>query len=196
MSKALAGKPVKPFVKPNGVADLTAPPKSIGDLAAVYAPETKTVSLTWTAVQDSKVVYQVFRSDSKQKQAQMITQSPTAEVFDTTVSPGETYSYYVVPMNTDSTITGDKSNIAQIAIPADGAVVDPLNPSPSPGGASPSPSPDGNNPSLSPSPSPNGGTGNGGGGQANPSPSSSPSPSTQPLPSPSPSARPASGARN
>ncbi|SEB59816.1 PBP1A family penicillin-binding protein [Paenibacillus sp. GP183] len=196
MSKALAGKPVKPFVKPNGVADLTEPPKSISDLAAVYAPMTKTVSLTWTPLQDSKVIYQVFRSDSKQNQAQMITQSPTAEVFDTTVSPGETYSYYVVPMNTDTSIAGDKSNIAQIAIPADGAVLNPLNPSPLPGGASPSPSPDGNKPSPSPSPSPNGGTGNGGGGKPSASPSSSPSPSpsTKPSPSPSPSATPATGA--
>jgi penicillin-binding protein 2A len=202
MSKALAGKPVKPFTKPKGVADLTEPPKSIGDLAAVYVPETKSVKLTWTPLEDTKVAYQLFRSDSKQKEAQMIFQSPTAEVSDTTVTPGETYSYYVIPLSTDSSTAGDKSNIAQIAVPADGgAVVDPLNPSPSPGGASPSPSPsndpNGNSPSPSPSPTPNGGGGKPS-GSPSPSPSLSPTPSAtvKPTisPTPTPSAKPAAGA--
>jgi penicillin-binding protein 2A len=195
MTKALAGKPVVPFPKPNGVAEPSEPPKGVSDLAAVYVPETRSVKLSWTPL-DAKVAYQVFRSDSQNTEPKMLIQSPTAEVTDTTVSAGETYSYYVVPLNTDSSVTGDKSNIAVIAVPAGDTATDPLQPSPSPGGDngagesnSPSPTtePSGGDVSPSPSPTPNnGGTGTGGGqGSTRPTPTPRPTPSP-PSPSPSP----------
>jgi penicillin-binding protein 2A len=189
MSKALAGKSVVPFPKPNGVDEPKELPKGITDMAAVYVPETKSVKLSWTPL-NGNTGYQLFRSDAQHKEPQLLIQTPTAEVTDTTVTQGEAYSYYVIPLGTGNSAAADKSNVVDIVVPLDGTMTDPLNPSPSPGdgngdiGApSPSPStvPGGNHippiPSPSQSPLPNKG------GAGNPVPN--PSPSVKPSPSPS-----------
>jgi len=176
MSKALAGRPLTAFAKPEGVADLTEPPTGVADLAAVYVPETKSVKLTWTPLADKNIAYQVYRQTSQQQEAQLLIQSPTAEVADTTVSSGETYQYYVVPLNTETAVPGDKSNAVDVQIPADEALPGGASPTPSPGepGSEPSPTPSaspGGKPTPTPTPhKPDGGKG------ASPSPSPSPTP--------------------
>jgi penicillin-binding protein 2A len=202
MSKALAGRPMTAFTKSSSVPDLKEPPKGVTDFTAVYAPETKSVKLSWTPM-DGISSYQVFRSDTKAKDPMMLIQSATTEVNDTTILPGETYQYYVVPVNADTSI-GDKSNTADIQIPADSSIVDPLNPSSSPlPTISPVAPPDGlPTPSISPSASPGASvgangqvSGKGTGDKASPSPSPTQKPNLNPNlnTSPSPSPIPAVG---
>ncbi|UJF36017.1 transglycosylase domain-containing protein [Paenibacillus hexagrammi] len=164
MSKALEGKPVTQFTKPESVPDLTEPPSGVADLSALYLPETKSVKLTWTSLGD-KIAYQVFRKGSQDAEPKQLIQSPTTEVNDTTVSSGESYQYYVVPVNLSTNTPGNKSNEAVVEIPKDDALASPL---PSPG--------------ASPSPSPGTGVGN---GKVPPSPTPSPSPGAKPTHSPS-----------
>ncbi|MFD0699024.1 PBP1A family penicillin-binding protein [Paenibacillus sp. GCM10027628] len=183
MSKALEGKPVTDFVKPDSVPDLTEPPSGIADLAATYLPETKSVKLTWTS-QGDKVAYKLFRKSSKETDAKLLIQAPNAEVNDTTVSSGEAYQYYVTPINLETNTDGAQSNVVNVEIPKDQAQI---SPSPSPSG-SPSPSPgngkDHNSPKPSQSPGSkptttpaDGGKGNAGtgiGASPSPNPNSSP----------------------
>ncbi|MCD1257350.1 PBP1A family penicillin-binding protein [Paenibacillus athensensis] len=181
MSKSLAGRPVTAFAKPEGVADLTEPPTGVADLAAVYVPETKSVKLTWTPLDDTKVAYQVYRQTAQQPEGQLLIQSPTAEVSDTTVSSGEAYHYYVVPLNTETAIPGDKSNVVDIQIPADEAL---------PGGTSPSPTPGEPGSDASPTPTPSASPGNKPGGKPSPTPHKPDGgPGASPSPSPSPPAQ-------
>ncbi|TXK85355.1 transglycosylase domain-containing protein [Paenibacillus sp. N3.4] len=197
MSKALDGRPAANFAKPDGVAEPTAPPTGISDLTATYTPETKSVKLNWSSLGD-KVNYQLFRKGTKDSEPRMLVQSVITEVNDTSVSSGETYQYYVVPIQTDSNTPGAKSNQVSVDIPKDDALLDgskvspspsPLvSPSASPGNGkdqqSPSPSP-GTKPTSSPTSSSKPGSGIG----ESPSPSSSPSPN----PSPTTSAKPVDG---
>ncbi|NEW06438.1 PBP1A family penicillin-binding protein [Paenibacillus sp. SYP-B3998] len=203
MSKALDGKPVTNFVKPDNVPDLTEPPSGISDLAAAYVPEMKSVKLTWTSL-GNKVAYQLYRKSSKETDAKLLTSLPNAEVNDSSVSSGETYQYYVTPLNTETNIEGAKSNVVTVEIPKDEALLDPSKVSPSPtpsGSAVPSSSPGNGKDHLSPSPSPTPSSG------ANPSPSHNgnvndgkgttgtvANPNPSPTPSPSPSNKPVDGA--
>jgi penicillin-binding protein 2A len=209
MSKALAGKKKSAFVKPDGVPALNEPPKTSSDLAAVYESDKRSVKLSWTSLGD-KIAYQLFRKGTKDAEFKQLTQVPTTEVNDITITPGETYQYYLVPLNTETSIAGEKSNVVEVAIPAEGDMLDPLQPSPSPGSGSPSPSPSGS-PGTKPTPSPgtgngnnngnggNNGNGNGNGGNTStsptstPKPSSSSTPSVKPTPTPSPSSSPQAG---
>jgi penicillin-binding protein 2A len=192
MSKSLAGKPMTAFTKPDGVPALNEPPKGISDVAATYVKETKSVKLNWTPL-GNNVAYQVFRKGAKEADFKLLIQSPTAEVNDTTVNAGETYQYYVIPINTDTSIVGDKSNVVEMPVPQDGALIDPFGPSgsptasPSPGNGKGSPSPS-ISPGTKPSPSP----GTGGNGNIGGIVSPTPTPSFSPSPSPSPSANSAS----
>lgn len=181
MSKSLEGRPVTNFVKPDSVPNLTEPPKGITDLNAVYVPETKMVKLTWTSLGE-KVAYQIFRKGASESEPKMLIQTPTAGIDDSSMNSGETYQYYVVPINLDSNTEGAKSNVASVEIPKDGALPDGTKPSPSPS-VSPSASPGKNplEPTLSPGakPTPSPGSTN--------KPGASPTPSINPSPSPTPS---------
>ena len=169
MSKSLKDRPVTNFVKPEGVPDLTEPPKGITDLTAVYVPETKSVKVAWTSLGE-KVAYQLYRKGSKDPEPKLLIQSAEPEVNDISVSTGEVYQYYVVPLNLDSNLEGAISNMVTVEIPKDDKL---------PGGSSPSPSS-----SVSPSPSP----GNGGPAQSpGPKPTASPDSTVKPGTSPSPS---------
>ncbi|WNR42295.1 transglycosylase domain-containing protein [Paenibacillus roseipurpureus] len=184
MSKSLEGKPVTNFVKPSNVPDLTEPPSGISDVTAVYVPETKLVKIGWTSLGD-KVGYQLYRKASTEAEAKMIVQTPKAQIEDTTVNPGESYQYYVVPINLDNNTQGVKSNVAAVEIPKDttqpngSPMPSPvISPSPSPGnGKEPIPSPSGK-----PVPSPSVTTKPGAETSPSPSPSTSPKPSPTPQP--------------
>lgn len=183
MSKSLEGRPVTNFVKPDGVPDLKEPPKGITDLTAVYATETKLIKIAWTSLGE-KIAYQLYRKGAKETEPKMLIQTPTAGIDDTSVSSGETYQYYVVPINLDTNIEGAKSNVVSVEIPKDDTLLGGGKPSPSPS-VSPSPSPGNGKDPLVPTLSP--------GTKPMPSPGStskpgvSPSPSISPTPTPSPS---------
>lgn len=191
MSKALAGKPKKSFVKPDGVPDLNEPPKTSNDLSAVYVPESKSVRLSWTSAGEN-IIYQIFRKSTGEAEFKQLSQSPTTELVDTTVNSGETYQYYLIPLNTDTSISGEKSNVAEIMVPDDEGLLDPLLPDLSPGkdGASPSPSAP---PDAKPSPGgDNQGNDRGNGNHSgNRSPTPAPKATASPAPGSQPSASPA-----
>ena len=153
MSEALKGKPVTNFVKPANVPDLKKPSSGIADVTAAYIPEMKKVSIKWTSLGE-KMGYQLYRKGANEAEAKMIVQTPMAQVDDTTINSGETYQYYVIPIQLDTNTTGAKSNVVSIEIPKDTALPS-GSPVPSPL-VSPSPSPgNGNEPVPSPSPSEN-----------------------------------------
>lgn len=174
MQKSLAKVPVKPFTKPDGVADITEPPKGIKDLSAVYVPESRRVKLTWSPA-EGNVTYQIFRKESKEPDFTQLQEVKSGtEVMDLSVKPGESYQYYVVVFNADTGVPGDKSNTAQVDIPGE------VSPSPS---MSPSPS---GSPGSSGSP---GGTPSGSPGKT-PKPSGTPSPGGTSSPGATPSGNP------
>ncbi|KRF10785.1 PBP1A family penicillin-binding protein [Paenibacillus sp. Soil787] len=182
MSKSLDGRPMTNFVKPDGVPDLTEPPKGITDLTAVYVPEMKLVKLTWTSLGE-KIAYQLYRKGTKDTEPKMLTQAAVPEVNDTTISSEETYQYYVVPLNLDSNLEGAKSNVVSVEIPKDGTLPDGIKASPSPL-VSPSTSPGKNplEPTLSPGAKPTPSPGSTSKPGTSPTPNNNPSPSPTPLP--------------
>jgi len=194
MSKSLEGVPVTNFAKPDSVPEPTQAPSGISDLAAVYMPETKSVKLNWSS-QGDKVAYKLYRKGAKETEAKLLIQAQNAEINDTTVNSGETYQYYVVPVDLSSNQDGAQSNVVNVDIPKDNALA---SPTPTPSG-SPSPSPDvPGKDHMTPSPSPGakptpGNTGKPGdgkgpqtpggtGGSSNPgqNPGQSPNPGTSP----------------
>lgn len=181
MSKSMAKMPVTSFTKPDGVSDIKEPPTAVTNLTAEYVKDNRKVKLAWTGDPGNDLgSYQVFRKDAKEQDFKKILEVKSAfEVNDLDVKPGETYQYYVVPFNIQSNQTGDKSNIAEVAIPADQAVSPTPSQSPgaSPGGSGkpgesggPSKKPGGGKATATPTPGPTASQQNG-------------SPATQPLPS-------------
>ncbi|MDB5054776.1 MAG: penicillin-binding protein [Bacilli bacterium] len=170
MSKALAKVPVTNFTKPDGVPDLKAPPKGISDLSVVLDPtDNHKAKLNWTAVDDPSVAYRVFRKTAKDKDFTMLMEvKSVVDLYDITLTFGETYQYYVIAYNTDFNTESDKSNVADLAVPLTG-----ISPSESPG-ISPTPTDSGTN--VSPSPS----------STISPTPSDSASPTPTNLASPTP----------
>lgn len=178
MSKALAGKPVTQFQKPNGVPDLTEGPAAVSDLAATYNKGEHAVKLSWTAVKGDNIAYKIFRKGSKDAAFGDPILSPTTE-FKDFPKPGETYQYYVVAFNQDSNLESGNSNVVTVTVEEDNAGA---TPSPTPGGSGtpkPTPTP---TPSGKPTPTPSG----------TPPAGGTPTPTKQPTPTPSPTATPSS----
>ncbi|MEC0228348.1 PBP1A family penicillin-binding protein [Paenibacillus alba] len=198
MTKALEGRPVTNFMKPDSVPDLTEPPSGISDLTAIYEPDKKSVKIAWSSLGD-KIAYQLYRKGAAEADARMLIQSATPSVNDTSVNSGESYQYYVVPINLDTNAQGAKSNVAGVEVPKDDTLPGGVSPSPTPT-MSPSPSPGNGKDPLGPSPSP--GTKpttsptNTDKPGSSPSPSPSPSPGSNPNPSPSPSSSPSAPPAN
>ncbi|OCT14226.1 hypothetical protein A8709_25680 [Paenibacillus pectinilyticus] len=200
MSKSLDGKPMTSFVKPANVPEATEPPSGgITDLMAIYAPESKSVKITWSSLGD-KMSYQLYRKGATEAEAKLIILTPKVQVDDIGINSGETYQYYVVPVQTDTNAPGVQSNVATVIVPKDETLPNGGLPSPSPSGAPspspgtgtsppPSPTPSGK-PGSSPSPSTKPGNGTETGPSPSPSPATSPVTSTKPSPTPSPSNKP------
>jgi penicillin-binding protein 2A len=150
MSKALANVPVKDFVKPNGVSDVTKPPKGIRDLAVgLDAAAPNKANLSWTAVADPNVSYRIYRKSDKDADFTMLLEVKSNQgVSDLTIQPGQTYQYYVVSYAPDSNTESDQSNIAELVVP-----LSEVSPSPSES-ISPSPTDEGSLPTNSDQPSP------------------------------------------
>ncbi|CAG7648401.1 PBP1A family penicillin-binding protein [Paenibacillus allorhizosphaerae] len=134
MQKALAKTPMTAFVKPDGVPDLGAPPKTIADLKGEYVKESRTVKLSWSAIGDN-VNYQLFRKDSKTAEfpSEPLLSTTSTEVNDISAIQPDTYQYAVVPVNTVSNVAGARSNTVTVTVSADSGHPDPLNPQPGTG---------------------------------------------------------------
>jgi penicillin-binding protein 2A len=188
MSKALEGKKKQSFPKPDGVTDKK-PVTAVTGLSAVYSPDTVSVSLNWSGVENA-AGYRVYRKGETDSDFTMLAETATTGLEDFQILPDQTFTYYVTSYDAATKQEGEPSDQVSVTITS----AAPVTPSPSP--------PD------SPSPSPTdsgggGGQGDGGGGSPppsptdsgtpspSPSPSDSPPPSDSPSPSPSPSASPA-----
>jgi penicillin-binding protein 2A len=206
LTKAMSKIPVASFSKPDGVPDLKEPPKTVTNLTAEYQKENKRVLLKWSGEADNEIgAYQVFRKEAKEAEFRQILESvkDVFEVADLSVTSGETYEYYVVPFNTQSSLAGAKSNVVTVAIAADASPSPSGSPGTSPGGSvkpgesvkptngSPGKTPkpgasEASGPSSTPSPA--------GSAKATASPAGSSSPSGGAKPSPSAAAAGVSGA--
>lgn len=182
MTKAMAKMPVTSFVKPDGVPDLKEPPKAVTNLTAEYVKESKKVVLTWTGEEGNAAgTYQIYRKETKDANAkadfQLLTESPKGVFDDMAIAPGSTYEYYVVPLNTQSSEAGAKSNVVSVAVPLAE-------------GASPTPAASGS-PGASPKPGESVKPGNGSPGKPGASGAASPTPAPTAGGSPKTSAAPA-----
>lgn len=206
MTKAMAKMPVTSFAKPDGVTDLKEPPKAVTNLTAEYLKEKRSVLLKWSGETDNEIgAYQVFRKEAKEAEFKQIMEmvKGTFEVADLSVLPGETYEYYVVPFNTQSSVAGARSNSVTVQIVTEAGPSPSGSPHASPGASSKpgdSGKPDGANGNGNGHGNGNGnGNGNGsgtGGSTAGGKPGQSPTPGasgaagTQPSPTPGGSPKP------
>ncbi|MDO3680040.1 transglycosylase domain-containing protein [Paenibacillus ehimensis] len=147
MQKALAKRPMTSFKRPDGVKDLTAPPKGITDLKAehVVMGGNSKVQLSWGGVGDN-MTYQIFRKDSKMSDfpAEPLESTTMTEFSDRLITQPDTYEYVVVPYNAENNTTGARSNVATVTIDKlGGNPLDPLNPGTEPNGKLDPNSPDG-----------------------------------------------------
>jgi len=119
MSKALSHVPVVPFAKPKGISDPVNPAmQAITDLSATMDLVNHKALLNWTAVADSKSIYQIYRkSDTESNFTKLMEVPSNQNVSDLSIVDGQTYQYYVVAYDADSGITTDKSNIVQLVVP-------------------------------------------------------------------------------
>ncbi|CAG7649519.1 Biosynthetic peptidoglycan transglycosylase [Paenibacillus solanacearum] len=129
MQKALAKTPMTSFVKPDGVPDLAAPPKTVADLKGEYIKESRTVKLSWSGIGDN-VTYQLFRKDSKTAEfpSEPLLTTASTEVNDISAILPDTYQYVVVPVNTVSNVAGARSNTVSVIVSTDAGHSDPLKP--------------------------------------------------------------------
>lgn len=199
LSKSMTNIPVKQFQRPEDVPDLKEAPKAVTNLTAEYAADTlPKVKLAWTGEENNDIgAYQLFRKEAKEADFRQIGElvKGTFQIDDITIKPGESYEYYVVPYNTQSSQAGAKSNVVSVQIPLTspspspsaspgnsgkpeqsgkpGASISPgKTPKPGSSGA-PSPTPPPGGPSKGPD-SPEGSKDNDGGGQEPPTPAKSP----------------------
>jgi penicillin-binding protein 2A len=196
MNKAMAKMAVKQFTKPDDVPDLTEPPKVVTNLTAEYVKDAlPKIKLAWTGEANNDIgAYQIFRKEAKETEFRQIMEmvKGTFEVVDIGIKAGETYEYYVVPYNTQSSQAGEKSNVVSVAVPEETASPSPshtpegsvkpgssLKPGESPG-KTPNPGASG---SASPTPAPTvspkdpaqpGGSKEPGNGEREPTPTKSP----------------------
>jgi penicillin-binding protein 2A len=120
MTKALEGKPVTAFKKPDGVEEVKEPPKApspITDLTAEYNTEGKHVMLSWSPSEGENIVYKTFRKGSKDEQFVELPRTTTPGLKDFPI-PGDRYQYYVVPYNSQTNEEGAQSNIVSVEVPA------------------------------------------------------------------------------
>ncbi|MEB3102725.1 transglycosylase domain-containing protein [Ferviditalea candida] len=192
MSRALSGKPVKSFVKPQGVTDPQKPPQPINDLTALPSVSDRSVQLAWTR-SDDRAEFELYRKSSQETDFQLVLTTADTNIRDISVTPGESYQYYVVAVIPGTGLKSEKSNVVSVTAPTDGSQpgisplpTDGIQPSPSPqptDGIQPSPSPqptDASQPGISPQPT------DGSEPSPSPLPTASSPPSLSPYPTKSP----------
>lgn len=118
MTKALAGRKVTAFSKPEGLKEIQTPKETISDLTASYNEQDRSVLLQWTAMAEN-TKYNLYRKGSQEEDFSLILGTTANTVDDITVLANETYQYYVTYTLPDAEEESEKSNVAEISIPAD-----------------------------------------------------------------------------
>ncbi|MDK8179743.1 PBP1A family penicillin-binding protein [Paenibacillus sp. UMB4589-SE434] len=171
MTQALKGVDSQSFNKPEDVKEdeKPKPPAAVSGLQGSYSENTKSISLTWKAVEGKNVKYSLYRKATADPQFTKILAGIQAnEAEDIGVFAGETYTYYVTATSEDKPEESAKSNEAVIKIEAENVepppdpvvppVTDPVDPN-VPGGEIDNPN--GNNGNNSGGNNGNGNEGNG-----------------------------------
>lgn len=122
MNEAMKGKPVKQFVKPDGVKAIEPPvtlPK-ITDLTAKVVNENNNlkVKITWTGSEHEAISYKLYRFKITTYNKELIAEGKGNFYIDD-YQRGSFYSYVVVPYNLQTNEEGNMSNIATTTIPID-----------------------------------------------------------------------------
>lgn len=118
MSKALAGRKVVDFKKPEGVVDVTEPPKGVSDLTATVDAETESVDLSWKAPSGEKASYRLYRKEATEAQFSMMQEiAEGTHVVDMSTVAGKTYQYYVTVYLAESNLESGKSNVVTVVMP-------------------------------------------------------------------------------
>lgn len=120
MTEAMKGKPVKQFVKPDGVA-VVEPPMTMPTITDLSAKIVKVnnqlkVKITWTKSENEAISYKLYRFKITTYNKELIAEGKGNVYFDD-YEQGSFYSYVVVPYNTETNQEGNMSNIATTPIP-------------------------------------------------------------------------------
>ncbi|GIP37334.1 penicillin-binding protein 1F [Paenibacillus sp. J31TS4] len=196
MTKGLAKVPAKVFPKPAGIEEpkkVVEQIQPVNDLNGEYQEGSRSIKLTWSAVEGSDVLYKVFRKGSKEMSFSPLTELTGTTVNDIAIEPGDTYEYYVESYSPSLDQSGGKSNAVKVTVSLGAATPTPtpsglVEPSGSPGATDGRPVPSS---SIRPTPTPGEGSARPGG--PSPSGGSQTERPGQSTPSPTPTAPPASG---
>lgn len=160
MAKAMSGMDKGSFGKPGNVEEKPTPelPSAIEGLAASYSENTKTISLSWNAIEGENVKYHIYRKSAEEQQyTKILADLSVLNAEDIGVFPGQTYTYYVTATSDDNPGEFGKSGEVAVTIPADETVEPPIDPTEPPIDPTDPSEPGGE---VTP---PDGGTGNNGG---------------------------------
>lgn len=129
MKEALEDRPVKRFVKPSGVVDITEQPASVKDLAGAYSAEEKTVTLSWSP-KEGDVEYRVYRKEASEQDFALLETTKSTQVQDLAIVQGTSYQYYVIVYLPAGNLESKPSTQITINVPVEEAppIVDPINP--------------------------------------------------------------------
>ncbi|CAH1195106.1 Penicillin-binding protein 1F [Paenibacillus plantiphilus] len=144
------------FTKPKNVEEKK-PLTTVSNFNAVYDPETITLKLTWTPVDEKDATYRIYRKETSEADFTRLFDSVNvSEMNDLAISPGLTYQYYITAYNAEDNLESQPSEVITVEIPALELEPDgPIEPGPDEGETPP---PDGG---IDPNPD-NGGSNNGG----------------------------------
>ncbi len=119
MDQALSGVKATDFVKPGGVPDLKKPPEAVKDVAAQYVAAEQTVQVKWTPLQETNVVYRLYRKEKADADFTLVSTAPGASVIDLTVKKGTTYQYAVAAVRSENQLEGVRSAVVEVSVPED-----------------------------------------------------------------------------
>jgi penicillin-binding protein 2A len=88
----------------------------VKDLQAAYVEDGAHIQIDWSAVGEN-LNYQLFRKSSTQPFEILLT-TPLTSVQDFSITPGETYEYYVVALDAELELESDASNRIEVLVPA------------------------------------------------------------------------------
>ncbi|MNZ77268.1 Penicillin-binding protein 1F [compost metagenome] len=132
MEEALKGVPVKDFPVPDNLQKQEPEPEETveapKDLSASYSEDTGVVSLSWTGVSQSDVVYRIYRKDNTQTEFSHNMDSVATSIDDIGVVEGTGYEYYVTAYDPVNNTESEPTNTAQVLIVADEPPMDEIDP--------------------------------------------------------------------
>lgn len=132
MQPALKGVEKSSFKKPQGTKE-NKPPAKVTNLNAVYIPEEMKVELSWDALSNKNITYEVYRKEINEQEYTHFDTRTTTGVVDISVFPGLTYDYYVVAYDPSEDLESAPSNIVRVHVeePEQDIPDIPMDPTPS-----------------------------------------------------------------